>query len=525
MNKFYVLFLWMLGMVVASSSHASEWVDDSKGKSSQAKAVHKPVMKSMGLNLSIDEFIEQGHEQYKLGNYEESVVLLDKAAVIEPENATVPYYLGLTYQGMTQFDEAAQQFSKAVTLDVSLGDAWSHLGEMLYREAKYQEAKEALENAEKYGARAAYTSYMKALAHQQLFEFDDAIVAFKRAKQLQVGFSQKVDYALGMIYSGQKKLKQAKEFFRSAVAIDADSVVGVYADFELKRLNKPAARAWHANVAYNFQYDDNVVLIPDGASSSLLPTGKSDFEHVVSLNLNYQAEPSGRFNMRTDLIYYRNTHQKLKYMDLDVLGLSVSPSYKTSLGVVTVSTSGNYILLGANKYMHTLGVNPSFGFDIGKRQYGSFMAGVQKSSYLNQSLPVAAEDRNSIKYSGGYSHFVYLHDKVGFVKLGYNYGVENTKGNNWDVVTQDFSASMAYPLFYGSVIQLGGNYFLQDYQHVNTFFSRSRQDKILNLTAMLTKKFKLGSVNLNYAHSRGKSNIAAYTYTRNIIGLGLNVSY
>jgi len=502
-----------------------------KQKAKQVKPVDqhklaKPKQPAaLDLNLSVDELIAHGYAQYQQGNYEESAMFLNKAGLIEPKNGQVPYYLGLTYQGMTHLDEAELQFAKAVALDTTIGDAWSHLGEMLYRKGKYEDAKQALINAEKYGARPAYTSYMKGLAQQQLLEFDDAIVSFERAKELAPGFAQKSYYALGMVYNSQKKISMAKKYFKQTIAIDADSIVGVYADFELKRLNKPAKRLWHVNLAYDFQYDDNVVLIPDGASPSLLTSGQSDFGHVVSFNLNYQPELSGRLGMRMDAVYYRNTHQKLTYMDIDVAGLTLSPSYKTDMGVLSFATSGNYILVGGNNYMYTLAVKPSLGFEIGKKQFGSLMMGVQQSKYWNQVLSVAAENRDSLKYSAGYTHFIYTHQKKGYVKLAYRYDSENTKGNNWDAVTQNFSAAIAYPFLTNMKFQLGGNYVLQDFQHVSTFFSRVRKDKVLNVSANVTKKFKWASVHLDYTHSRGKSNVAAYTYTRNVMGLGLNVAY
>jgi len=467
--------------------------------------------------------LEQGRKDYIKGNYEEALQHFLKAEKAEPENATVQYNIGLTYQGMLNYPKAEEAFARAVEFNPSMGDAWSHLGEMLYRRGSHAEARAALESAESSGARSAYTAYIKGLVLMALEAYDEAIASLQRSRELEPAFRQKATYAIGMVYSKMKNKPAAEKAFKEAIDIDPRSVVGVYANFGLQFLHKPQKRLWHLDLTYSFQYDDNVILNPGGVSA--VPTDQNDFTHVLNLHAGYKPETKGPFGIRADANYFKSLHHQLSFIDLDGFGLSVTPSYTAASGTLSLEARADFYLVGSNHYLDIYSAYPSFGFDIGKRQHGIINGAYQKKNFFNQPLNIAAENRNASNYSVGYMHYVYVRQQRGYVGLGYSFDIDNTRGSNWDYFGHRFLATILYPLGKGIGFRFYGDYYLQNYRNVHTIFGVKRDDKTLTLSPMLTYDTKWVTLQLHYTHVRAISNVAIYDYNRNIYGAGLEFSY
>ncbi len=467
--------------------------------------------------------LELGREQYVQGNYEEAMQYLLRAEKAEPENAEVQYNLGLTYQGMLDYPTAEKSFARAGELDPSMGDAWSHLGEMLYRNGSHTKAKAVLERAAANGARPAYTAYITGLVQTELGEYDAAIASLNKSQELEPAFKQKAIYAIGMVYSKKKDKKAAEKAFREAIAINPKSAVGVYADFGLQYLNKPQKRLWHVDLGYRFLYDDNVILNPGGVSA--LPTDQSDFKHVLNLHAGYKPEVKGAFDFRADASYYRSLHHKLSHMDVDGFGLSLTPSYITDPGTFSLEGRLDYYLVDGNRYLQNFSVFPSFGFDIGKSQHGILNAAVQKKNFFNQPLNIGAENRDATNYAAGYMHYVYTKGQQGYVGLGYAFDFENAKGGNWDYTGHRIIGSILYPFGKGIGFRFNGDYYLQKYRNIHTLFGVKRDDKTFTLSPMLTYDTRWVQLQLYYSHVQAKSSVGIYEYNRNIVGAGFEFSY
>jgi len=467
--------------------------------------------------------LDQGRAEYVRGNYEEALQLLVRAEKANPESAEVRYNLGLTYQGMLEYQKAQEAFVQAVKIDPSMGDGWSHLGEMLYRRGSHAEAKAALEKAEANGARPAYTAYIKGLVLMELAAYDDAIVSLQKSQELEPAFNQKATYAIGMAYSKKSDKKAAGKAFREAIAMDPKSAVGVYANFGLQFLNKPKRRLWNVDLSYSFQFDDNVILNPGGISA--LPTDQNDFTHVFNLHAGYRADLRGSFGFRADANYYKSLHQQLSFMDVDGFGLSMTPSYNAGPGILSIEGRADFYEVGRNHYLDIYSVYPSFGFDIGQNQHGILNGAYQRKKFFNQPFSIAAENRDASNYSAGYMHYVYVREQQGYVGLGYAFDYDNTRGDNWDYYGHRVTATVLYPLGKKVGFRFNGDYYFQKYRNINTLFGLKRDDRILTLSPVLTYATRWVTLQVHYTHVRANSNVAIFDYSRNIVGAGFEFSY
>lgn len=83
-----------------------------------------------------DEYIRLGQEQLDEGNLKQALEYFHAARELQPDNAEVIFYIGLTYSKMGQAEEAIKCYRKSLELDSEASGAWTNLGN------KYDELKQ-----------------------------------------------------------------------------------------------------------------------------------------------------------------------------------------------------------------------------------------------------------------------------------------------------------------------------------------------------------------------------------------------
>jgi len=491
------------------------------------QAIAPAALQQVQLKDRLTGNFTQSIKHYQQGDYEEALALLLKVEKAEPENAQVHYYLGMTYQGMLKYPEAEASFAKSVELDPSQGNAYSHLGEILYRLNKYEEALGILNEAEAKGGRPAYIAYLKGLTLMELADYAGAIAALQRAQVLNSAYRQKATYALGMIYSKQQDKPAAEKAFMEAIAIDSESPAGVFASIGLQSLHRVRVekRPLHLDFGYGLHYDDNVLLKPGGVSTGIFPAGEKDFTHVLSLHASYEPELSGSFGIQADATYYKSIHHKISRLDVDGIGISLTPGLTTGMGSFTLEGRADYYLVGRSHYLNILSLHPSFSFSMGSTHQGVLHAGYQNKNFF-EPVPSIAEDRDADNWSAGYTHYINSEDQRSYLALDYTIDRDSARGRNWDYIGSRFSISGQYSFGKNFGFRFNGDYYHQNYSHVHTVFGIARQDRTYSVAPILTYSLDWGAtILLQYSHVLAQSNIRVYDYSRSITGVGFEYSY
>ncbi len=106
--------------------------------------------------------LQRAFSDMEADNYEAAASRLEKLAVIDPEDSTISYNLGVAYTFLKKEEEALAQFQKSVDLNPNYAQAWYNLGQIsLLRKRDISHALHCFERATL--ARPDYTS-----AHHQL---------------------------------------------------------------------------------------------------------------------------------------------------------------------------------------------------------------------------------------------------------------------------------------------------------------------------------------------------------------------
>ncbi|MXW78574.1 MAG: tetratricopeptide repeat protein, partial [Gemmatimonadetes bacterium] len=154
----------------------------------------------------------------QVGRYDEAQQNYAKALDLDPNYALAHDGLGLLAQRRGALDEAAAHFQKALDLDSTLAATSNNLGNIHYQEGALEKAVVAYQAAVRQapGDIAFYINLARAL--RDLREFDQAVAVLLRAVDRDP-FSREVHAALGHLYAEDLRVEDAVAAYGEALRI------------------------------------------------------------------------------------------------------------------------------------------------------------------------------------------------------------------------------------------------------------------------------------------------------------------
>lgn len=417
--------------------------------------------------------LRQGIADYEAENFEEALGSLIKAHDKEPSSAAAAHYLGLTYKELLNYAEAKTYLEKAIELKPSMTDAYIPLAEVLYGQGLYREAEKRLKETHDMGIRSARASYLRGLVYLKTGRVKKAEAAFKKAVSLE-------------------PRSEAADFSREALRVD----LGKEFLFSFK-------------VGYAFQHDDN-------ATVSGVPTEEEDTRHVLNLNGDYTTE-LGAMGLKVGYAFYQSLHQDLDYMDMQGHSLLIAPSLDAGRGKAHLVGTLDYYSLDGDKYLKTSGLKPSYSFSTDGKGVNLFV-GLTKKDFLKS----VDDDRDASNVNAGLSLLLPYNKDRSYAKLGYAFDSEDAEGDYWDYTGNMGRLSVVHHFSTFTELDFTGTYYSQDYSKGS---GTKRKDKISSLDVTVTHNYRAVLLKLQYSYTSADSNDAAYDYSRNIIGLGLEGNF
>ena len=233
--------------------------------------------------------LEKGIGQYKHENYDEALVILGKAREENPQSSLAAYYLGLTHKQLQNYDEAIANLKDAVTFSPKIKGAVLELIDCLYQLGRLDEAKRWIAEAEADGIRPAQVAFLKGLVLLKDEKLEDAVAAFRNAKELDPSMAQASNYQIAMAYLKGKKISEAQKAFTEVVIADPSSNMANFANEYVSALSKrrEAMRPWKFSFGAAWQYDDNLVLKPDDTALASDLSEKADSREAYTASGEY----------------------------------------------------------------------------------------------------------------------------------------------------------------------------------------------------------------------------------------------
>lgn len=483
-----------------------------------------------GENLEIKAAISQ----YNIENYEEAIEILQNISSKDIDASKIALYLGLSYQKTVDYNAARKELEKSISLNPNEGDAYIALAEVLISTSLQGDALKALSNGHKNADLSSpYFYFLKGTILLEMNKYDEAINEFAGAKRkADKKLIQKIYHSTGVAYLNSGKKEQAEKFFKKSISTLPQTDVARRSKIALNSLGYGKKKKYSLNVGYIYQIDDNVAVTPsnDDALKSLgsnieeLASNKSDSRHVAIVSGKYESNNNKKIGYSASYSFYQSKHKDLDSYDLQGHNVELVPVIHLKNGDIDLSFGYENYKLDKTKYLDILEFWPSYNFSLKNSGEATIFFGIQKKDFA-ATVSNVNENRDGTNVTAGAHMSREFSGNKGLYDLGYLFNSEEADGDNWDYKGHKLFATLSYSLKDNMGLFINSNYSVQKFENAHSIYTKTREDKILQLNPGFLYKYKTALITLEYSYTKDDSNLAVYEYNRGIYSLGLEYSF
>lgn len=442
-------------------------------------------------------FLSQGIEEMGRGEYRKALERFERAAEAEPRDPEVHYFLGLAYSRLRDYPSAITAFERVLELDPKNRKVHYELGMAYFFSGDHQRAAGSLKRARK----------------------DDPS-------------NPTVLLYLGAAYMSLGRNKEAAEALRACIEMNPRPEVVAMARDKLNKIpvrEKPKKRL-SLSATLSFQYDDNVILKPEGLTTAEFIADESDYRGVGFLWGEYQFLQGEPWLGGLRYSFYQSVHTRLHDFDLTNNAAALYGGYRGKLRGFPYKLQGDYeyqyTLLDNKSYLERHSGIVNLDFIESPSLLTQLTYRGQGKNFHNQPLVGPADDRDAFNHSAGLTQYLFFSEKTQYIHGGYFFDQDDADGSNWDYMGHLVNAGVFTPLIYGVRLRLKSEYYWQNFDNTHTTFVKKRKDREWTQYVSLDRDFgKYLNLSAYYVYQDHQSNLDVFEYDRNIVFLSITGRY
>ncbi len=468
--------------------------------------------------------LEQAKVYFDLAQYEKSKAILLKLVQTYPKEVEINYYLGLCQLALNDLPEAKKWLERAKELApddilIRLNLAW-----VLINLNQLEDAEKELALVEARAPQNARLWYLLGIIDLYRGDCKRAEQSLTKAEQLNPKFKGEAEYYLGVCYKMQGKSISARRYFEKAVKVAPETRWAERSEKELVKL--PKIKPFSASTDVTYQYDSNIVPVPDKDSLPEDVSHMDDSRAVVWLDLGYAPLIKDKGRLGINYKFYNNWQFQEPELNLQIHQGQVNGYYDFNISK-----------LGARLYSYYLYQLAGNGKDY---SYYSTTHRVNTRFYLMETDNLATEISYTFEYEffahpgeedfnrNNYANEIILGEHFylwnGNIDLGIfgKYRIEDAEGKNYDL--NNYGGKLFVQLVEWKKLS-GWFSFTYDYKD----FYRSdfdREDEVYSVALEVEYDFlKYLGVVFGANYSNYNSTVENYDYERQIYTLGIRAKY
>lgn len=444
-----------------------------------------------------------------------AVPVLQRARQLAPAELPIAFQLGLAYIALEQYDLAATLLEPVFAREPGLDSLGYYVGFLRYRNGRYQDALVAF--------RAGHTTDAAVLDLTRLYTG----LALQR-----LGLPAQAEAELSQI--GQLRpaspLTGPAERLKSAIATSRESL-----------------RRFRAVVRAGAFYDDNAAAAPDQTTDDpvvgALRRGKQRTTgELLSVGLEYDWLRSEGWLGTAGFSFLGTHNNALPLFDIQdysgALRLGRSFSIADLILQSGVSYVYDYLVLDNDEFVQRHAVSTYLAVAESARHLTSVQARLEVKEYSELRPLPTAQFQDAVNYLVGVVHFVRFDRQRHFVKAGYQFDYDDTRGSNYVYLGHRFVAGAQYTLPWRDVrLTYDFDLHYRDYPHAHTLLplrrggSRERSDLEYTQTARIDvplpwfTREQAFFVTGEYTSKIADSNLSAFSYHRNYAAIYFTWQY
>jgi tetratricopeptide (TPR) repeat protein len=482
-------------------------------------------------------FVGIGHSLLKKGYYEKSVAILKIATKKDSEDPWAFYFLGVAYNRIGEGVDALKALEKAKELGcgderLEFETAWA-----LALQKKYEKALKVLE------------------AFLSVFPNDPRGLELAGRCEYYAGNYNQAEKNLEAAIQGDPNLASSANYYLASIKQKRDKrsdAINTYIVNELKRrpgssiarsllrakeaAKRPEGKRWHVRLSLGTGYNTNVLSLthkhkrPDGVnkrgsffyetelglSYELVRTQNDQLDIGYVLNLQYYEGGFKESDMHSHYFYMNYNHRFDEHWSAGLL-----------LG-------DQYVNIGDTSFMNSISVRPSVAYTGPDWLTSELSYNFVFSDYFN-SPEGKDKVRDGVSNQFGLTEYFRIPETDFTGTVGYTFGVDSTRGSDWDRVFNRGSVGLSHPLVWDIDASVGYSITFSDYLNGNSASDtrRTRDDIVHSISAELTRPLPTfglsfiqdAKIYLRYAYNDSFSNITDYAYRGHIISTGLTFEF
>ncbi len=490
-----------------------------------------------------DVYVDRGIVAFEAKQYGEALQAFQEALRLSPDNVNALYYSGLTYTVLQQYAAAQAVLEQAQKLAPQDPDVAFQLGVTYFLQQQYDKAEPLFRQVYAVQPQRVNLGYYLGFLEYRKRAYREALGFFRATVPSDENFAQLTRFYAGLSLSALGFAGQARSEIEEALRLQPTSPLTTPAE-RFREVLGPAVRAernFHVDAKVGVYYDSNVAVVP-GPSGDIVAQAARQAAHRSPGELGYV-----RFEyvpLRTPDWEASLSSSVLQTLNNDVSGFNTTDvtgggalAYKTRIrDIPTVAGLDfvyDYFALSGHNFLNQYTLTPFTSLVWNALNLSQVQVRFQGQDFMNQNLVTTADNRDGFDYMAGAIHFFRFQGDQHFVKLGYQFDWDQTKGDNWTYLGNRFLVGFQYTLpWWGLRLRDDFDAHLRDYRHLHSYLPVGcapcihRSDKELNNLLSLSKDLPYNiTLSLEYLYDRNMSNLALYDYTRHVVSFNVSWRY
>ena len=505
-----------------------------------------------------DVFVAQAILAYDARKYDEALALLKDALALDPKNVEALYYSGLVLMAQQKTEQAVEVLEKARALAPRDLSILFLLGVAYFALERYDQAEGPLTPVFNERPQTEGIGYYVGLIRYRKKDYQGALKAFRAETSKNPNIQQLVRFYSGLTLAILGLPEQAVAEVDAALRLQTGSALTGPAERIRDSLAsaRDSERRFHADVRLGFLYDSNVAVVPqpshDPTAESIRRRKTATSGEIAALRLEYAWLRTGPWESTVTYSFFQTYNNRLPDFNVQNHLVAGALSYRAAIGSmpfqVGTQYSWDYLSLGNDDFLqrHTATV---FGTLVENQGNLTTVLGrFQNKDFYASPGQLLDEDRDARNWMIGLTHvFRFAQDKH-YIRVGYQFDYEKADGRNFTYAGNRFLAGGQYTLPWGSTrLKYDFDLHQRHYLHANTLLpvvnpgTREREDfeqnHVVRVEQVLAANIGPASIGCaptapcpltlaaEYQRTVADSNLAVYSYNRNVWSLTLSWQY
>ncbi len=495
-------------------------------------------------------YVDRGILKYDEKKYAEALQEFLEAFRLNPESAEVRYFLGITYLALDQVDKAIGHLEKARQLDPNDLDIAFNLGVAYFTKGDYERAQAQFLFVHQRDPKRENLGFYLGFIHFNRKEYERALGYFQENVSSDVPFQQQNRFYIGLTEHQLGRDAEATRDLGKAVALRPTSPLGETAKLFAEAIApKPEPRRYRIGVSGGVSYDDNPALAPSENVLGLRRFKQSSTAQIAQLRGEYDLIQAEADTLTASYQIFSNVYNNVQ--NLDVLDNTWGANYvhQAKLGTLPVwygaQYSYDYLLLNYDAFLSRHIVTASLMLSENDSNFTSIQHRFQDENFhIPATLGLSQENRDGQNYLFGVSHIRLFAGGKHFVRVGYQFEIEDSQGADYRYFGNKVSLGFQVTGPWDVRFQTGYDFQYRVYPNTNFLavtlnqeqaagtdvqgapFRIFRRDQDHVFTASLSRDFGYGLTgSVEFFKEFNNSTFSLFEFNRNVVTFSVGWKY